>query len=144
MKSYCPVCRRTVISRADTCHHEQDQGVSSSEFRVPEEILEEDRQVEHVTINPGDTLDLHAFSPKEVPSLLNEFIDLAQKADIGLVKIIHGKGAGILRRRVRGLLARDLRVVAFYDSRPESGGWGATLVELKPDRGNNGGAGQCN
>ena len=95
-----------------------------------------------MVIRPGDTLDLHTFSPKEVPSLLHEFIDLSQKADIRLVKIIHGKGAGTLRRRVHGLLARDPRVAAFYDSPPGSGGWGATLVELKPDQSHSGGARQ--
>ena len=89
-------------------------------------------QVEPVIIKAGDTLDLHVFSAKEVPSLLDEFIHLAQKADIRLVNIIHGKGTGALRRRVRSLLARDSRVVTFYDAPTKSGGWGATLAELKP------------
>ena len=91
-------------------------------------------QAEPVVIKPGDTLDLHVFSPKEVPSLLDEFIHLSQKADIRLVNIIHGKGTGALRRRVRSLLARDPRVVTFYDAPTKSGGWGATVVELKPSQ----------
>jgi DNA-nicking Smr family endonuclease len=87
--------------------------------------------VEPVVISPGDSLDLHTFSPKEVVSLLGEFIELSQKADIRVVKIIHGKGTGILRRRVRSVLARDPRVVDFCDAPPAAGGWGATLVELR-------------
>jgi hypothetical protein len=97
-----------------------------------EEILAEFTQREAVVVGPGDTLDLHTFSPKELPSLLKEFIHQSQNAEIYLVKIIHGKGSGALRRRVQGLLARDRRVVAYYDAPWESGGWGATVVELKP------------
>lgn len=91
-------------------------------------------QREPVAVGPSDTLDLHTFSPKEVPSLLEEFIYQSQKAEIYLIKIIHGKGSGAMRRRVQVLLARDQRVLAFYDAPPESGGWGATLVELRPDK----------
>ena len=97
-----------------------------------EEILADFSQREAVVVGPSDTLDLHTFSPKELPSLLEEFIHQSQNAGIYLVKIIHGKGSGALRRRVQSLLARDQRVVAFYDAPPESGGWGATVVELRP------------
>ncbi|MEJ2430112.1 MAG: Smr/MutS family protein [Deltaproteobacteria bacterium] len=89
---------------------------------------------EPVVLGSSDTLDLHTFSPKEVPSLLEEFIHESQRAEIYLVKIIHGKGSGTMRRRVQTLLARNQRVLAFYDAPPESGGWGATLVELRPDK----------
>jgi hypothetical protein len=91
-------------------------------------------QREAVVVGPSDTLDLHIFSPKELPSLLEEFIHQSQKGEIYLVKIIHGKGSGAMRRRVQALLARDQRVLAFYDAPPESGGWGATVVELRPGK----------
>ena len=91
-------------------------------------------RVEPVVIKPGETLDLHMFSPKEVSSLLGEFIHLSQKADIKHVNIIHGKGTGALRRGVRDFLARDPRVVTFYDAPAKSGGWGATVAELKPHK----------
>ena len=91
-------------------------------------------QREPVAVGPSDTLDLHTFSPREVPSLLEEFIYQSQKAEVYLIKIIHGKGSGAMRRRVQVLLARNQRVLAFYDAPPESGGWGATLVELRPDK----------
>jgi len=96
------------------------------------EVLADFSQSEAVVVGPSDTLDLHTFSPKEVPSLLEEFIHQSQIAEIYLVKIIHGKGSGALRRRVQTLLARDRRVLAFYDAPPKSGGWGATVVELMP------------
>ena len=97
-----------------------------------EEVLVDFSQREAVVVGPTDTLDLHSFSPKEVPSLLEEFIHQSQTAEIYLVKIIHGKGSGALRRRVQALLARDRRVLTFYDAPRKSGGWGATVVELVP------------
>jgi len=96
------------------------------------EVLADSYQREPVVVGPSDTLDLHTFAAKELPSLLEEFIKQSQKTEIYLVKIIHGKGSGTLRRRVRSLLARDKRVLAFYDASRESGGWGATVVELRP------------
>jgi len=96
-----------------------------------EEDFADFSQMEPVVLGPSDTLDLHTFSPKELPSLLEEFIRQSQEAENYLVKIIHGKGTGALRRRVHGLLAHDSRVANFYSAPPKSGGWGATVVELK-------------
>jgi hypothetical protein len=82
---------------------------------------------------PGDTLDLHTFSPREVAPLLGDFLDLCEQTGITRARIIHGKGTGVLRQRVRALLARDRRVISYQDAPPEAGGWGATVVELRFD-----------
>jgi hypothetical protein len=79
---------------------------------------------------PGDTLDLHTFSPREVAPLLDDFFDLCEQAGISRARIIHGKGMGVLRQRVRALLARNPRVLSYQDAPAEAGGWGATVVEL--------------
>jgi hypothetical protein len=106
---------------------------SEANYQLDEkEILADFSKRGAVVVGPSDTLDLHTFSPKELPSLLEEFIYQSQNAEIYLVKIIHGKGSGVLRRRVQSLLVRDRRVLAFYDAPRESGGWGATVVELRP------------
>jgi hypothetical protein len=112
----CPACEETVSYRDSSIAN----GQGESAFQREPEIIE-----------PGDTLDLHTFSPKDVSSLLDEFIHLSQKANINLVNIIHGKGTGTLRRHVRSFLARDPRVRSFYDAPRKSGGWGATVVELE-------------
>jgi DNA-nicking Smr family endonuclease len=78
-----------------------------------------------------DELDLHTFNPKEVPDLLAEYFRACIEAQIFSVRIIHGKGAGILKNRVQGILRKDARVASFKDAPPQSGGWGATRVELK-------------
>jgi len=83
-----------------------------------------------------DVLDLHTFSPRDVPELLEDYFDECLKAGILSVRLIHGKGSGILKKRVRSLLKSNPMVAAFKDAPLEAGGWGATLVELqhKPAR----------
>jgi DNA-nicking Smr family endonuclease len=84
-----------------------------------------------VKIPIEDHLDLHAFRPEEVPDLLEEYFRECIRVKIFAVRIIHGKGKGILKRRVQSLLRGNPLVTSFKDAPPESGGWGATLVELK-------------
>ncbi|UCG14829.1 MAG: Smr/MutS family protein [Deltaproteobacteria bacterium] len=131
----CPECGTQIVAVRDSFHDADQNVFADPSFLSPDGSLPTASEGEPVVIRPGDTLDLHSFSPKEVPSLLAEFIHLCQASDIRLATIIHGKGTGALRRRVRGLLARDPRVKAFYDAPPKSGGWGATLVELRSGRG---------
>ena len=78
-----------------------------------------------------DTLDLHTFQPKDLPDLLVDYFEECLDAGIFSVRIIHGKGKGILKKRVQGLLNKIPLVESFTDAPPEAGGWGATLVELK-------------
>jgi len=78
-----------------------------------------------------DFLDLHTFKPKDIPDLFIDYFSACIDADIYSIKIIHGKGRGILKKRVQGFLKKNLMVKSFQDAPPEAGGWGATLVELK-------------
>ncbi|UCG05598.1 MAG: Smr/MutS family protein [Desulfobacterales bacterium] len=78
-----------------------------------------------------DVLDLHTFHPKDIPDLLEDYFCECIKAGIVSVRIIHGKGKGIQKRRVQTLLRENPLVLSFTDAPPEAGGWGATLVELK-------------
>ena len=78
-----------------------------------------------------DILDLHTFKPKDMPDLLVDYFEACIEAGICSVRIVHGKGRGILKKRVQGLLKKNLMVKSFQDAPQEAGGWGATLVELK-------------
>ena len=78
-----------------------------------------------------DILDLHTFNPKDLPDLLVDYFEACIDADIYSVRIVHGKGRGILKKRVQGLLKKNSMVKTFQDAPPEAGGWGSTLVELK-------------
>jgi 16S rRNA (guanine527-N7)-methyltransferase len=82
-----------------------------------------------------DVLDLHTFSPKEIPSLLKEYLNACREANIYSVRIIHGKGKGFQKNRVRSLLRRLPWVESFSEAPPGAGGWGATIVELKKEIG---------
>lgn len=86
--------------------------------------------MEPVHLPIEDTLDLHTFRPKEVPDLLDDYFAECIKAGIFSVRIIHGKGQGILKNRVQGLLKKNPLVESFKDAPATAGGWGATQVEL--------------
>ncbi len=89
--------------------------------------------MEPVIMPIEDVLDLHTFRPKEIPDLLDDYLPACISSDIFSVRIIHGKGKGILKKRVHGLLKKHPLVKSFKNAPPEAGGWGATLVELKQD-----------
>ena len=84
-----------------------------------------------VKIPIQDILDLHTFNPKDLPDLLVDYFEACIDANITSVRIVHGKGRGILKKRVMELLKKNPMVISFRDAPLEAGGWGATLVELK-------------
>jgi DNA-nicking Smr family endonuclease len=77
-------------------------------------------------------LDLHTFNPKELPALISDYLEACQEKKIYTVRIIHGKGQGVLKTRVKSLLTKHPLVTATADAPVESGGWGATVVALRP------------
>lgn len=90
------------------------------------------KNIVHIPIE--DTLDLHTFQASEVPLLLEDYFSECVRKQIFQVRIIHGKGSGMLKQRVHALLSASRMVEAFSDAPPEAGGWGATLVTLKSPR----------
>ena len=84
-----------------------------------------------VEIEINGTLDLHTFSPRDIKTLIPEYLTQCRKAGIMQVRIIHGKGRGILRKSVHAILARSDLVSDFRVAGPDAGHWGATLVTLK-------------
>jgi len=87
---------------------------------------------EPVRLPIEDVLDLHAFAPKEIPSVVEEYLVQCRQAGLLEVRLIHGKGTGAQRAVVRRLLRNLPGVLSFADAPPQAGGWGATLVRLKP------------
>jgi DNA-nicking Smr family endonuclease len=84
-----------------------------------------------VVIPITDVLDLHPFAPKDIPSVVEEYIGECLRHEIYNVRLIHGRGSGVQRNIVRSLLERHPHVISFQDAPPEAGGWGATVVLLK-------------
>lgn len=87
--------------------------------------------MEPIVMPIEDVLDLHTFRPQDVPNLLDDYLAACRAEQLFTVRIIHGKGRGVLKKRVQSLLKRHPLVVAIADAPPEAGGWGATIVNLK-------------
>jgi dsDNA-specific endonuclease/ATPase MutS2 len=77
-----------------------------------------------------DVFDLHVFAPRDVVAAVEAYLDEACSRGFDHVRIIHGKGIGYQRERVRKILEKTPFVVDFRDAPLEAGGWGATLVTL--------------
>jgi len=78
-----------------------------------------------------DELDLHTFAPRDVASLIPDYIDECVARGFDHVRIIHGKGVGTLRRIVHAALERHEAVDSFSLADQTRGSWGATVVRLK-------------
>jgi dsDNA-specific endonuclease/ATPase MutS2 len=78
-----------------------------------------------------DSIDLHPFAPKDIPSVVEEYIAQCVDAGIYEVRIVHGRGSGVQRKIVQSLLAKHPQVASFKDAPAEAGGWGATVAVLK-------------
>lgn len=78
-----------------------------------------------------DALDLHAFRPSEVASVVDEYLVAAHVRGFREVRLIHGRGVGVQRSIVRAVLSRHPLVATFADAPAEQGGWGATVAILR-------------
>jgi dsDNA-specific endonuclease/ATPase MutS2 len=76
-------------------------------------------------------LDLHTFKPREIGSLVPDYLDECRKRGILQVRLIHGKGTGQLQRSVHAILSRRPDVVRFSFASASFGGRGATIVTLR-------------
>ena len=88
-----------------------------------------------VRIPIEDWIDLHTFSPGEIPSLLEDYLLECRKKGFKEVRIIHGKGKGIQMNIVHSFLNKSPLVESFRLAPPETGSWGATIAVLKDGNG---------
>jgi dsDNA-specific endonuclease/ATPase MutS2 len=82
---------------------------------------------EPVELPIEDSIDLHTFQPKEIPSLIDEYLHQALLKGFREVRIIHGRGIGVQRQIVHSILKRHAQVIAFHDAMDR----GSTVVVLK-------------
>jgi dsDNA-specific endonuclease/ATPase MutS2 len=73
-------------------------------------------------------IDLHAFAPADIPSVVEEYVEAAAAAGFGEVRLIHGRGRGIQRGIVQATLDRHPRVIEFWDDTASH--LGATIARL--------------
>jgi dsDNA-specific endonuclease/ATPase MutS2 len=86
---------------------------------------------EPVELEITDSIDLHAFRPKDVHAVLIAYLDAARSKGFRFVRIIHGKGVGVQREMVRKILSESDVIKGFRSGDEFSGGWGATIAEFK-------------
>jgi dsDNA-specific endonuclease/ATPase MutS2 len=78
-----------------------------------------------------DTLDLHAFAPRDVKSVTETYLTEAYQKGFKVVRIIHGKGIGVQRDTVRRVLAETDFVKSFKNAPEFFSSRGATIAEFK-------------
>ena len=89
---------------------------------------------EPIRLPINGTLDLHAFRPAEIKTLIPDYLEACQEKGITHVRIVHGKGSGTLRWTVHAVLDRLAMVASYRLGDETSGSWGATLVVLRADQ----------
>ena len=73
-------------------------------------------------------LDLHAFAPRDIASVVEEYVAAAAAQGIREVRLVHGRGRGVQRGIVQAALDRHPQVIEFWDD-PASH-LGATIARL--------------
>lgn len=87
----------------------------------------EDEPPVHIPIE--DAIDLHSFSPRDIASVVEDYLEAARDAGFTEVRLIHGRGKGVQRADIHRRLRGHPLVEQFWDA-PESH-LGATMVRLR-------------
>ena len=93
--------------------------------------MEDHLPVEPFRLAVTDSFDLHTVSPRDVKGVVEEYLLEARRLGFKSLRIVHGRGIGVQREMVRGVLSRTPFVRNFADAPLEAGGWGATVVTLE-------------
>ena len=90
---------------------------------------ENDIEPEVIEYPVDGTLDLHTFHPRDAKDVVKDYLDACIEKRISQIRIIHGKGKGVMRRIVHNILDQHPCVIAYrHDS--GLGSWGATVATL--------------
>jgi len=84
-----------------------------------------------VRVPIGGELDLHSFAPKDIPSVVEEYVTAAAAAGFTVVRLVHGRGRGVQRGIVQAALDRHPQVLEFWDDTASH--LGATIAKLRSE-----------
>lgn len=102
---------------------------SDSKEDPGDEALDPDPKIP-VELPVEDFIDLHPFPPRDIPDVVTDYLEAAHAKGFREVRLIHGRGIGVQRERVRSTLAKHPLVASFSDATADRGGWGATIAHL--------------
>lgn len=106
----------------------QPAGVESVSVESEETDPDEGEPLE---LELGDSIDLHSFPPRDIPDVVVDYLEDAHAKGYREVRLIHGRGIGVQRERVRSVLSKHPLVESYSDATADRGGWGATIATLK-------------
>lgn len=124
------------VKRDDLCEAQPLGGDFAKEKERPLDAVRRQKGV-HVTVTTANTDDMRmeinliGRTVDEATEELEKYLDRAFLAGLPRVRVIHGHGAGILRRGVRDFLKGHPHVATVAEAPQNEGGQGATLVELR-------------
>jgi len=84
---------------------------------------------EPVEVPIGPELDLHSFAPRDIPSVVDEYLVQAAPKGLSEVRLVHGRGQGVQRGIVQAALERHPLVAEFWDDTASH--LGATIARLR-------------
>ena len=90
---------------------------------------ENDRDSEVIEHPVDGIIDLHTFRPQDAKNVVKDYIEACLEEEITQIRIIHGKGKGVLRQIVHTVLDRHPAVIAYRHDAGQ-GSWGATIATL--------------
>lgn len=100
-------------------------------FEAEKDLDLENPFAEPFELEITDAIDLHAFNPKDVKSVVETYLHEARARNFRVVRIVHGKGVGVQKEIVRRVLERTDFVESFKSAPEFMGSWGATIVKFK-------------
>lgn len=107
----------------------RDQSDTGEEDEPDEELMDPDLEAA-VALPIEDFIDLHPFPPRDIPAVVTDYLEAAHDKGFREVRLIHGRGIGVQRERVRSTLSKHPLVESFSDATADRGGWGATIAYL--------------
>jgi dsDNA-specific endonuclease/ATPase MutS2 len=82
-----------------------------------------------VEVPIGSELDLHSFAPRDIPSVVEEYVNEAAAKGLTEVRLVHGRGRGVQRGVVQATLEKHPLVAEFWDDTASQ--LGATIATLR-------------
>jgi DNA mismatch repair protein MutS2 len=125
--SFNSVNLKTTVDKVQKISHTQEKKLNKSSSNNMYSSLNLNNKVENFKLQ----LDIRGMRANDAIIEVERYLDDAMLLSIHSVRILHGKGDGILRSVIRKYLSRNKQIKAFYDEHVELGGHGITVIELR-------------